>query len=277
MTQSVQGFIKKTVACSERGEYIKVLDLEFMACSLLGIERSKLFSSSITLEKKDKTKFLSMIRRRNKGEPLAYILGSKGFWNLDLDVNNKVLVPRPETDIIVEDVLLNINQRYLNVLDLGTGSGAIGLSLKKEKKEWNVYCSDISEDALEVTLRNSLKHNLRIHLICCNWLNAFKSNSFDLLISNPPYVKEGDIRLHSDGLNFEPPNALVSGITGMEHLFAIASFSKRHLKKRGYLYLEHSPDQAKELKLFLKDLNFKNISEIFDLNGDKRAIKAQNF
>ena len=81
MTQSVQGFIKKTVACSERGEYIKVLDLEFMACSLLGIERSKLFSSSITLEKKDKTKFLSMIRRRNKGEPLAYILGSQGFWN----------------------------------------------------------------------------------------------------------------------------------------------------------------------------------------------------
>jgi release factor glutamine methyltransferase len=107
-------------------------------------------------------------------------------------------------------------------------------------------------------------------------LNAFKPNSFDLLISNPPYVKEGDIRLHSDGLNFEPPNALISGITGMEHLFSIASFSKRHLKKRGYLYLEHSPDQAKELKLFLKELNFKNISEIFDLNGDKRAIKAQN-
>jgi release factor glutamine methyltransferase len=176
----------------------------------------------------------------------------------------------------VEDVLLNINQKYLNVLDLGTGSGAIGLSLKKEKKEWNVYCSDLSEEALEVTQRNSLKHNLNIHLICCNWLNAFKPNSIDLLISNPPYVKEGDIRLHSDGLNFEPPNALVSGITGTEHLFAIASFSKRHLKKRGYLYLEHSPDQAKELKLLLKELNFNNISEIFDLNGDKRAIKAQN-
>jgi len=144
MTQTVQEFIKKTVAFSERGEYIKALDLEFMACSLLGIERSKLFSSSITLEKKDKTKFLSMIRRRNKGEPLAYILGSKGFWNLDIEVNNKVLVPRPETEIIVEDILLNFNQKYLNVLDLGTGSGAIGLSLKKENSSLDIVANQES-------------------------------------------------------------------------------------------------------------------------------------
>jgi len=218
-----------------------------------------------------------MIRRRIDGEPLAYILGKKGFWNLDLEVNNQVLVPRPETEALLEDILLSFNQTYLSVLDLGTGSGAIGLSLKKEKKEWDVYCSDISINALEVANKNSLKNNLEVNFVCCDWLNAFKPNSFDLLISNPPYIKLDDIRLKSDGLSHEPLEALVSGTTGKEQLFVIATSSKRFLKKGGYLYLEHSPCQAKELKLFLKELNFKNISEIFDLNGDKRSIKAQLF
>ena len=218
-----------------------------------------------------------MIRRRIDGEPLAYILGKKGFWSLDLEVNNEVLVPRPETEVLLEDILLNFNQTNLSLLDLGTGSGAIGLSLKKEKKEWDVYCSDISINALEVANKNSLKNSLEVNFVCCDWLNAFKPNSFDLLISNPPYIKSDDIRLKSDGLSHEPLEALVSGATGKEHLLVIGTSSKRFLKKGGYLYLEHSPCQANELKLFLKELNFKNILEIFDLNGDKRVIKAQLF
>ena len=241
------------------------------------VERSKLLTSPIALNQNRKDEFRSMIRRRMNGEPLAYILGKKGFWNLDLEVNNQVLVPRPETEVLIEDILLNFNETYLSVLDLGTGSGAIGLSLKKEKKEWDVYCSDISINALEVANKNSLKNNLEVNFVCCDWLNAFKPNSFDLLISNPPYIKTGDIRLKSDGLCHEPLKSLVSGTSGKEQLFVIATSSKRFLKKGGYLYLEHSPCQAKELKLFLKELNFKNISEIFDLNGDKRSIKAQLF
>ncbi len=275
MVQTVQLFIKEIMALPEKSPYLSTLELQLMACSLLSIERSELFSSSIVLNKEYKTKFLSMIRRRNDGEPLAYILGMKGFWNLDLEVNSKVLVPRPETETMVEDILLNFNQKNLTVLDLGTGSGAIGLTLKKERDGWDVYCSDLSTNALRVAQRNSVKHNLNVHLACCNWLNAFKPNIFDLLISNPPYVKEGDIRLQSDGLRYEPFKSLVSGVTGKEQLIAIASSSKRYLKKGGCLYLEHSPSQFKELKLFLEELNFKNISEIFDLNGDKRSIKAQ--
>ena len=276
MSETVQCFIQETIASQEKAHHL-ALDLELMACSLLGVERSKLLTSPIALNQVSKEKFQSMIRRRIGGEPLAYILGKKGFWNLDLEVNNQVLVPRPETEVLLEDILLNFNQTYLSVLDLGTGSGAIGLSLKKEKKEWDVYCSDISINALEVANKNSLKNHLEVNFICCDWLNAFKPNSFDLLISNPPYIKLDDIRLKSDGLSHEPLEALVSGTTGKEQLFVIATSSKRFLKKGGYLYLEHSPCQAKELKLFLKELNFKNISEIFDLNGDKRSIKAQLF
>ena len=277
MSETVQFFIKETIARQENIQHLETLDLELMACSLLDVERSKLLAFPITLNQEIKDEFRSMIRRRIDGEPLAYILGKKGFWSLDLEVNNQVLVPRPETEVLLEDILLNFNQTNLSLLDLGTGSGAIGLSLKKEKKEWDVYCSDISINALEVANKNSLKNNLEVNFVCCDWLNAFKPNSFDLLISNPPYIKLDDIRLKSDGLSHEPLEALVSGATGKEHLFVIASSSKRFLKKGGYLYLEHSPCQANELKLFLKELNFKNISEIFDLNGDKRVIKAQLF
>jgi len=277
MSETVQFFIKKTIARQENIQHLETLDLELMACSLLDVERSKLLAFPITLNQEIKDEFRSMIRRRINGEPLAYILGKKSFWSLDLEVNNQVLVPRPETEVLLEDILLNFNQTNLSLLDLGTGSGAIGLSLKKEKKEWDVYCSDISINALEVANKNSLKNNLEVNFVCCDWLNAFKPNSFDLLISNPPYIKSDDIRLKSDGLGHEPLEALVSGATGKEHLFVIATSSKRFLKKGGYLYLEHSPCQANELKLFLKELNFKNISEIFDLNGDKRSIKAQLF
>ncbi len=277
MSETVQFFIKETIARQENIQHLETLDLELMACSLLDVERSKLLAFPITLNQEIKDEFRSMIRRRIDGEPLAYILGKKSFWSLDLEVNNQVLVPRPETEVLLEDILLNFNQTNLSLLDLGTGSGAIGLSLKKEKKEWDVYCSDISINALEVANKNSLKNNLEVNFVCCDWLNAFKPNSFDLLISNPPYIKSDDIRLKSDGLSHEPLEALVSGATGKEHLFVIAISSKRFLKKGGYLYLEHSPCQANELKLFLKELNFKNISEIFDLNGDKRSIKAQLF
>ena len=277
MSETVQFFIKETIARQENIQHLETLDLELMACSLLDVERSKLLAFPITLNQEIKDEFRSMIRRRIDGEPLAYILGKKSFWSLDLEVNNQVLVPRPETEVLLEDILLNFNQTNLSLLDLGTGSGAIGLSLKKEKKEWDVYCSDISINALEVANKNSLKNNLEVNFVCCDWLNAFKTNSFDLLISNPPYIKSDDIRLKSDGLSHEPLEALVSGATGKEHLFVIATSSKRFLKKGGYLYLEHSPCQANELKLFLKELNFKNISEIFDLNGDKRVIKAQLF
>ena len=228
---------------------LETLELELMACSLLDVERSKLLTSPIALNQNRKDEFRSMIRRRMNGEPLAYILGKKGFWNLDLEVNNQVLVPRPETEVLIEDILLNFNETYLSVLDLGTGSGAIGLSLKKEKKEWDVYCSDLSINALEVANRNSLKNNLEVNFVCCDWLNAFKPNSFDLLISNPPYIKTGDIRLKSDGLCHEPLKSLVSGTSGKEQLFVIATSSKRFLKKGGYLYLDcllYTSDAADE-------------------------------
>ncbi|HIC26741.1 MAG TPA: peptide chain release factor N(5)-glutamine methyltransferase, partial [Gammaproteobacteria bacterium] len=253
---------------------IQSLDLELMACSLFDIDRSKLFSSYILLDQKRKAQFLSMIQRRNSGEPLAYILGEKEFWNVELEINDQVLVPRPETEILIEDILLSFNHCRLSVLDLGTGSGAISLALKKEREEWNIFSSDFSEKALGIAKTNSLKNDLHIFLACSNWLNAFRPNSFDLIISNPPYIKDDDLRLESDGLSHEPRSALISGPLGIEDLYTISDNAKDFLKKRGWLYLEHAPQQAEELKFSLTDLGYINITQLIDLNGDPRAIKA---
>ena len=188
------------------------LDAQIILADIMGIKREFLITNDkINISKGVLEKYNIAIKRRINNEPIAYIIGKKEFWSQDFFTNRSTLVPRPETEILIEDILLNFNQTNLSVLDLGTGSGAIGLSLKKEKKEWDVYCSDISINALEVANKNSLKNNLEVNFICCDWLNAFKPNSFDLLISNPPYIKTNDIRLKSDGLSYEPLEALVSG------------------------------------------------------------------
>ena len=274
MGQTLREFIKETSCSQRKGQNIQSLDLELMACSLFDIDRSKLFSSYILLDQKRKAQFLSMIQRRNSGEPLAYILGEKDFWNVELEINDQVLVPRPETETLIEDILLSFNQYRLSVLDLGTGSGAISLALKKEREEWNIFSSDFSEKALGIAKTNSLKNDLHIFLACSNWLNAFRPNSFDLIISNPPYIKDDDLRLESDGLSHEPRSALISGPLGIEDLYTISDNAKDFLKKRGWLYLEHAPQQAEELKFSLTDLGYINITQLIDLNGDPRAIKA---
>ena len=274
MGQTLREFIKETSCSQRKDQNIQSLDLELMACSLFDIDRSKLFSSYILLDQKKKAQFLSMIQRRNSGEPLAYILGEKEFWNVELEINDQVLVPRPETETLIEDILLSFNQHRLSVLDLGTGSGAISLALKKEREEWNIFSSDFSEKALGIAKTNSLKNDLHIFLACSNWLNAFRPNSFDLIISNPPYIKEDDLRLESDGLSHEPRSALISGPLGIEDLYTISDNAKDFLKKRGWLYLEHAPQQAEELKFSLTDLGYINITQLIDLNGDPRAIKA---
>ena len=246
-----------------------------MICSLLSINMAKLYSEPIFLSHKDRDKLISMIDRRNKGEPLAYILGSIGFWEIDIEVNTNVLVPRPETESLVELILEECRQEKLSILDLGTGSGAIALALCYEREKWDIFASDISEGALSLANKNRIKLDLPVCLVRADWLEAFAHNCFDLVISNPPYMDKNNKLLKSDGLRYEPTSSLVSGKGGLFDLEKVVSTGFPKLKKNGYLFVEHAPEQTKLVKEYFYKADFSEIKVYKDLNGDSRFTRGQ--
>ena len=254
--------------------YIRRLDLEEMVCFILSIENAELYSNPTEMTTSQQTLLNSMVTRRDNGEPLAYILGKKGFWDFDLNVNNNVLVPRPETETLVESVLCSLKKQYIRVLELGTGSGAIALSLSKERSNWEVFASDISEDALKVAKKNQEKFNHPVNFVQANWLEPFDNNCFDLVVSNPPYIDENDKLLKSDGLIFEPKIALVSKKKGFKDLKDIIATSHRTLKRGGSLFLEHAPLQSSSIRTEFQNEGFKDIKVFKDLNRDYRVSSA---
>ncbi len=241
---------------------------------ILGINYVDLLIGSPKISSKEKDLFINLVKRRSMGEPLAYLIEKKGFWNLDLFVNSSVLVPRPETETIIEDILDYFSHSHQRVLDLGTGTGAIALSLKSERPNWEIFASDISKKAIEVANKNTKLNNLDVNFFQGNWLKAINCETIDLLISNPPYIQEGDPCLQTDGILFEPKSALVSKKKGLADLFMIIDTALFVLKEGGSIYLEHSPSQYNEVKKRLEKNHFRKIKNIRDLNGDRRITKA---
>ena len=166
-------------------QYCSKEDIELMVLHTLEINKNTLYRESPSLDDNELKKIAHFIERRNLGEPLAYLFGNKGFWNLDLFIDENVLVPRPETELLVEKILSLYDSKPLRLLDLGTGSGAIGLSLLSERPSWEVYCSDLSLKALKVAQENKKNNLVNAHLVNANWLSAFEVNSFDVIVSNP--------------------------------------------------------------------------------------------
>ena len=159
----------------------------------------------------------------------------------------------------------------MKLLDLGTGSGAIGLSLLSERPTWEVYCSDLSFDALKVAKENKENNLVNAHLINADWLTAFENNSFDIIVSNPPYVDKDDTRLLGDGVLYEPNEALVAKERGLSDLKHIIKHAKAYLKGSGCLLVEHAPEQSKEVIALFKNFSYESIRLFKDLNGDDRV------
>ena len=246
-------------------------DVELLVLHALNINRNILYRENPSLDEDQLKKIAYSIERRNLGEPLAYILGNKGFWNLDFYINEDVLVPRPETELLVEKILTFYNSEPLNLLDLGTGSGAIGLSLITERPSWQIYCSDLSFKALKVAQENMQNNSINVHLINAHWLNAFEANSFDVIVSNPPYVDENDDRLLKDGVSFEPIQALVAGERGLMDIRHIIKNSKKYLRDNGVLIVEHAPEQSDDVIGLFNEYSYRDIRLFQDLNGDDRV------
>ena len=253
------------------------LDVELLILDLLKIDKNILYREDPVLSSRQLKELEALVRRREQGEPLAYILKSKGFWSLDLFVDENVLVPRPETEIIIEKILESFDTSEKTVLDLGTGSGAIGLSLSKERKDWGVFCSYISFDAIKVARKNKYKNEVDAIFINSDWLEAYADNTFDIIVSNPPYIDPDDPRIHSDGLKYEPIHALISGQKGLKDIETIICQSQEVLVNKGSLFIEHGHDQSGEVELLLEKYNFSDIRKFQDLNGDDRVCSGKIF
>ena len=213
---------------------------------------------------------LSYIDQRKKGKPFAYIKGSKGFYDLDFIVSSATLIPRPETELLI-DITLNLldKNKNLKVLDLGTGSGVIAITISEKRPKWKLSATDLSLDALNIARLNSTK---KIDFYCGSWFDPVPPETFDLIVSNPPYINEHDP--HLQDLRYEPIEALVSGNDGLNDIREIITKSTLFLNSGGYLLLEHGYDQKDRIVKLLEE-SYTSIKTFKDLNKVDRAVLAK--
>jgi release factor glutamine methyltransferase len=248
------------------------LDAELLLGKLLGLSRSGLIargSEPVAIDREQA--YASLIERRIQGAPVAYLTGNREFWSLALQVTPAVLVPRPETEVLVELALQRLpRDRPSSVLDLGTGSGAIALAIASERPQSRVTGVDISASALDVAMQNSLNLELsRIDWRLGSWFDPVPGERFDMIVANPPYVAAADPALEK--LRAEPAIALCVGPTGLEALSAIAGDAASHLQNQGWLILEHGSDQAPDVAQLLERHGFTSIRSHLDLSGKPRV------
>jgi len=219
--------------------------------------------------------YTHLLCRLAAGEPLAYLTGRREFWSLPLYVNRATLIPRPETETLVAAALALPLPGDARVADWGTGSGAIALALKSERRNWQVLASDASAAALAVAAENAKSLSLPIQTVLSDWGNAFADDSLDLLVSNPPYIAEGDPHLATDGLRFEPQTALVAARSGLADIECIVIEAWRVLAAGGWLLLEHGYDQAAIVRDRLEARGFRSLCSWADLAGIERVSGGQ--
>lgn len=216
--------------------------------------------------------FRELVRRRLAGEPVAYLIGLREFFSLEFEVSPAVLIPRPETELLVELALERLPlDEPSSALDLGTGSGIIPVSLRKHRPQLAMYALDISETALAVAQRNAERHQTPIRFARSNWYAALGEERFDLIVSNPPYIAAGDPHLVEGDLRFEPAGALSDGADGLLHIRQIIAGAARHLLPGGWLLFEHGYDQAAASRALLQAAGFQQVRSWSDLADIERV------
>jgi release factor glutamine methyltransferase len=247
------------------------LDAELLLATLLGLPRSALIArGNEPVALHDENAYAELIAKRADGVPIAYLTGRREFWSLPLKVSPAVLVPRPETEILVEHALALLpRDAVCSVLDLGTGSGAIALSLAHERPCWAITAVDVSAAALDVARHNAQLLQLsQIQWRLGSWFDPVPAERFHLIIANPPYIAADDAALSA--LCAEPAAALIAGPTGLEALSAIIAQAPGHLHTRGWLALEHGITQAQDVAQLLHSQGFDSIRTYSDFSGRPR-------
>jgi len=249
-------------------------DAPLILAHVLEKDRSWLFAwpeHELTLAQQQR--YLQLLHRRLQGEPLAYLIGEKEFWSLNLEVTPAVLIPRPETEQLVELALTLDLPEEIPVLELGTGSGAIAIALSREKPGWRITATDTSSAALAIAQRNATRHQAaNVDFIQGHWYQALSdSRKYRLILSNPPYVMTDDPHLQEDGLPWEPPEALAAGSDGLDDLRTVIREAPGYLLPGGWLLVEHGFNQGKAVRDLFDRAGFMQATTRQDLGGQDRV------
>ena len=254
------------------------LDAEVLLAHVLNKPRVYLHAwPEAELSQAQELQFLDIIRQRAAGQPVAYLTGQREFWSMNFAVTPDSLIPRPETELLVERTLALLPEnRTLRVADLGTGSGAIAIALAYERKHWRLYAIDRSLQCVKLAQRNARR--LAVDNLCfinADWSNALADQCFDAIVANPPYIADHDPHLQQGDVCFEPASALTSGPQGLDDLRNLIKEAPRVLKPGGWIVLEHGMNQADSLHKLLNNIAFTNITTTPDLAGLERVSYAQ--
>lgn len=252
------------------------LEAEILLAGVLDKDRTYIIAHpDYVLDDSQSNEYRARLSSRLRGEPYAYVVKQQEFWSIPLKVTRDVLIPRPDTEVLVEQVLAYapVNQK-VSVLDLGTGSGAIAIALLASNGDFVVTAVDQSAAALSLAKTNASQYGLDIQFICSDWFSKLSGQKFDVIVSNPPYIAAADPHLEQGDLRFEPKAALVSGDDGLDDLRAIIQQAPAYLNAEGRLFVEHGYDQAAAVAELFQQSGFAEIKLHRDLSNNDRATSA---
>ncbi len=273
--QSIKATFASAATLLNNGE--ATLEAQLLLQHVLNVNRAWLIAHEEDIFDEKLNGFLqTLIVRRLNGEPMAYILGAQEFYGLNLKVTPDTLIPRPDTETLVDAALNKISEHAsIDVLDLGTGSGAIALAIAAHRPHANVTAVDFSKAALKVAELNAENLSIdNVEFLHSDWFSALDYQRFNVIVSNPPYIEADDA--HLSALTFEPITALVAGADGLDDIRKIVSDALVYLKPQGWLMLEHGYNQANHVQDLLAETGFVNIETVKDLGGNDRVTMARN-
>ncbi|MCW9023494.1 MAG: peptide chain release factor N(5)-glutamine methyltransferase [Gammaproteobacteria bacterium] len=279
MSLSIEQVLQQAVAVLSTSSDSAQLDAEILLADILQKDRTFLRTwPEHRLTNEQARQFSDLIKRRQQGEPVAYITGKQGFWSLALSISNDTLIPRPETELLVEQALQIIPQNICwQIMDLGTGSGAIALALAKERPASHFVATDIDFASLKLAQQNAVAHHImNVHFVAAHWLTPFNAElQLDMVVSNPPYIMSGDPHLKQGDVRYEPERALASGKTGLDDIRLIIKQSYTQLKPEGWLLIEHGYHQAEDLHQLMHEQGFISINNLRDYGNQPRLSLCQ--
>ena len=270
----IRSALEQALLTLDKAHFDARFEAELLLGHLLGKNRAYLFAHpEKTLTDEQWSNYQALIKNRAQGTPIAYLTGQREFWSLPLKVSPDTLIPRHETELLVELALKNLpNEPNLKILDLGTGSGAIALALASERPDWQISACDASVHALEIAQENAKQLQIsNVHFYLSDWFDSLPNTHYHAIISNPPYISENDPHLLQGDVRFEPLRALVSSQEGLADLQYIITSSYERLVPNGLLLLEHGYDQKFSIRAILNKLGYCNVCCWQDIAGNDRV------